>query len=86
MSELKLISVNVLYNCCEPGDDVYITTKWQNCGVKPNFNAQIAVDIVFCGRQRRDEKQVDNFRLIWTPFPNTYHWNNGDIWPTTGSW
>lgn len=86
MSELKLISVEVLYNCGEPGDNIYITTKWQNCGGQPGFNAQIAADLIFCGKQRRDETQTNNFRLLWSPFPNTYHWKKGDVWSTTGTW
>lgn len=86
MSELKLISVDVLYNCGEPGDYIYITAKWQNCAEQPQFNAKIAADFIFCGKQRRDETQIDNFRLLWTPFPNTYHWKKGDIWTTTGTW
>ena len=86
MSEIKLISVDVIYNCGEPGDIIYITTKWQNCGDKIDFNAKISADITFCGRQRRDECEPKKFKVIWTPFPNTPQWRIGDTWSTTGIW
>lgn len=86
MSEIKLISVDSIFNCGEPGDIIYFTTKWQNCGEKIDFNAKISVDITFCGRQRRDECEPKNFKVVWTPFPNTFQWEIGDTWSTTGLW
>lgn len=86
MSEIKLISVDTIFNSGEPGDIIYFTTKWQNCGEKIDFNAKISVDITFCGRQRRDECEPKNFKIVWTPFPNTFQWEIGDTWSTTGLW
>lgn len=86
MSDLKLLSVDISYNLFDPGDKIYITTKWQNNGVKPRFNAQIATDFIFCGRHRRDETQTDIFKTSWYPVPAVFQWEQGEVWTTTGVW
>lgn len=87
MFKAKLLSTEVTYNYVEPGDKLYVTAKWQNVGdsVLPE-TAEIAADIVFCGRHRREEDQPTSFRFVWRPFPAMINWESGAVWSTTGMW
>ena len=87
MSELRLISVGINNNYQEPGDRLVLTATWQNIGEKtPDFNAQILVNVEFCGRHRFDQSNGDSYSFKWSPFPTTDMWKKGDIWTTAGLW
>jgi len=87
MSELKLISVDFLYNYVEEGDKLFITATWENIGDNaPGFDASIVADIVFSEHHRLEGGQCSNYSIFWKPFPSTFMWKKGDIWSTTGVW
>ena len=54
MFRAKLLSVEASFNYIEPGDTLYITTRWQNIGDEPlDKRAAIAEDIPFANIQRK---------------------------------
>lgn len=87
MFKAKLLSAEANFNYVEPGDKLYVTAKWQNVGDDVlSEDAEIAADIVFCGRHRREEDQPTSFRFVWKPFPAMTDWESGAVWSTTGVW
>lgn len=87
MSDLRLLSVNINNNYQEPGDRLVLTAKWQNAGnVCREFNAQICVNVQFCGRHRLDSAENGFYSFKWSPFPSTDMWKSGEIWSTAGIW
>ena len=87
MFKAKLLSADFSYNFVENGDVLYFTVTFQNVGDECfNGEAQINADVVYCGRQRREQNQPSNFRFSWKPFPNMNCWEKGGIWTTTGAW
>ena len=87
MFKLKLISVDINSNYLESPDKLYLTVKFQNVGDSVCAQkAQIAADVVFSCRHRREQDQPNNFRFTWEPMPALNNWNSGEVWSTTGVW
>lgn len=86
MANIKLISVDVLYDLTEPGDSVFFTTKWQCIEKTEPKDIKISAELTFSGRQRREEAQSQSFRMLWEPFPYIKEWKKGEVWSVTGSW
>ena len=87
MFKVKLLSADLSYNFVENGDTLYLTLTFQNVGDTAfSGEAQINADVVYCGRQRREQNQSNNFKFSWKPFPNMNVWETGGIWSTTGAW
>lgn len=87
MFRAKLLSVEASFNYIEPGDTLYITTRWQNIGDEPlDKRASIAADIRFAHIQRKSEERPEDFRFTWEPYPSVLDWQPGEIVTTTGAW
>jgi hypothetical protein len=81
-----LLRVEASADYLVPGDDLWITSWWQNAGRAPSSEPLLGFLEMEFGHQRMPETNPRQHRLYWEPFPGTHTWRQGDIWKTTCRW
>ncbi len=81
-----LLKVEVSSDLLNPGEDLWITSWWQNVGDAPaECPLQGCLELEI-GHQRTLEDQYNQHRVLWAPQPAPQYWRAGDIHATTCRW
>lgn len=81
-----LVKVEVSADMLNPGDDLWVTSWWQNVGDAPAGTPLQGFMEMEYGHQRRLETQYNDHRLLWEPQPAPQQWQPGEQWATTCRW
>ncbi len=81
-----LLKVEVSSDLLEEGDELLVTSWWQNVGEEPADRFLTGfMDLIF-GDQRIPENIPRTHRVEWKPYPALHTWQKGEIWATTCRW
>jgi hypothetical protein len=81
-----LVKAAISWDLLEEGDELLVTSWWQNVGEGPADTLLTGfMDLVF-GDQRMPENIPRTHRVEWQPYPALHTWQQGEIWATTCRW